>query len=110
MNKKLLLFPIAAAILVLLLIIFLRITSPGTQILTPDKSCTVDSDCTVKRTTCEICDCGDAVNKNWTPKCHFNKYDVDHTLCEMCPAEGINYVAKCISGECKKIWNETSKE
>lgn len=36
---------------------------------TPDKSCSVDSDCNLEKTRCDPCDCGSAVNKNWNRFC-----------------------------------------
>jgi hypothetical protein len=69
----------------------------------PDKSCTVDSDCTIKRTTCYYCDCGGIVNRNWNVFCPFNSLPLYmHNLiqCGLCP---VNFEIKCVDNQCEKI-------
>lgn len=80
-------------------------------IVTPDKSCTVDSDCALKSASCGPCSCKEPVNKNWTLECpRISKFEQKHmseVRCMPCYEEGIHFAVKCVSGECQKVWNET---
>lgn len=62
----------------------------------PDKTCGIDEDCVVEPTTCEPCDCGDAVNKEWGTFCPFGTLSV---FCKMCPGLG----TQCIDGTCAEV-------
>jgi hypothetical protein len=63
----------------------------------PDVTCKVDSDCVISPTTCEKCDCGGLVNKNWHTFCPLTDRSV--IFCNRCPSPG-NYELKCQLGLC----------
>jgi len=69
----------------------------------PDTSCKIDSDCVLKKTTCNYCDCGSPVNKNWNVFCPFRKSNAQ-VLCELCPHPSM-FDIKCIVGQCEMILN-----
>ncbi|OGY42335.1 MAG: hypothetical protein A2Y67_04380 [Candidatus Buchananbacteria bacterium RBG_13_39_9] len=62
---------------------------------TPDGSCYVSSDCKIAPTTCGVCDCGQAVNKNWQAYCPFKNRQIIH--CKMCPS----VQARCLNYACR---------
>lgn len=68
----------------------------------PDKSCIVDSDCTLRPTSCDACDCGEAVNRNWEAVCPFSNKELVH--CKICPSEGDNFEIQCVENLCQKVW------
>ena len=72
-----------------------------------DRTCTVDSDCTVIRTRCHPnpCNCGVAVNKDWNGFCPFININVG--VCIQCPLyeegdEGPK--VKCVNNRCKEVF------
>ena len=69
----------------------------------PDKTCAVDSDCVLKRTTCSYCDCGDAVNKYWNSFCPFKKIPMG-VMCKMCPSLNRDFEVKCVENQCQRAW------
>ncbi len=69
---------------------------------TPDKTCTTDSDCVLKRTSCSYCNCGDAVNKDWEVFCPFRNPPIQ-VMCEMCPPPNY-YEIKCVENQCQRVW------
>ena len=68
----------------------------------PYKQCTVDSDCAIKSTTCQSCDCGDAVNVNWNRVCPFPTFA--RFQCKMCASPTLNFNISCVEGQCQKVW------
>ena len=71
---------------------------------TPDKRCNVDSDCVVKSTYCSACDCGDAVNKEWTKYCPFEVTNT-HIACKPCGSENYDFNVSCVENQCTRVWN-----
>lgn len=69
----------------------------------PDKTCTADSDCALKPTTCGYCDCGDAVNKDWNVVCPF-KNPPKQVLCKPCPSPNLDFDIKCVENQCQRVW------
>lgn len=70
-----------------------------------DKSCSVDSDCELKSTTCGPCDCGDAVNKEWDKFCLFsNGFRDVQVMCKICPSPGLNFDVRCVENQCERVW------
>ena len=70
----------------------------------PNKKCSSDSDCILRGVTCAICDCGDAVNKNWYPFCPFEKKLMGSVvLCKTCPFPKYDFEIKCIKNQCKTV-------
>lgn len=69
---------------------------------TPDISCTTDSDCVLKPTSCYVCDCGDAVNKDWTVFCPFKRPRMP-MLCKMCPSPNYDFKVKCVENQCQQV-------
>ena len=61
---------------------------------TPDGSCFVDEDCKIANTTCGVCDCGQAVNKNWQAYCPFKN---NFIKCKPCPP----LQAQCLKYACR---------
>lgn len=75
-NKILIIVGVLVFILILNFIGFLSFLNKPLNTLvagTPDKSCNDNSDCVIRDTTCEICDCGEAVNKKWESFCPFKR-------------------------------------
>jgi len=68
----------------------------------PDKSCNLDYDCVLKKTSCGVCDCGDAVNKDWNRFCPFPNFGT--VYCKMCASPSYDFDVKCISNQCQKFW------
>lgn len=62
---------------------------------TPDESCYISDDCKIATTSCAICDCGSAVNKNWQAYCPFKNRQ--RILCETC----IDSQAICLNYKCR---------
>jgi hypothetical protein len=62
---------------------------------TPDGSCYVNSDCKIAPTTCGVCDCGQAVNKNWQAYCPLVRKN--KILCKTCPP----LQAQCMKYACR---------
>lgn len=64
----------------------------------PNRYCKVDSDCQLKSTVCNGCDCGEVVNKDWDKFCPLK----DNKLykCKLCPIEGKDFEIKCIDNQC----------
>ena len=109
MNKKIKVALILFGILILM--VFLSffgilniLNTPLNSIVAgnPDKNCNVDSDCALKKTRCAICDCGDAVNKNWNTFCPFP--NLERLYCKMCASPGYDFDIKCVSNQCQKVW------
>lgn len=108
MNKKLKVALIIFGILIVL--VFLSFTgfsnvlnNPLNRLIagTPDKNCNVDSDCALKKTTCGVCDCGNAVNKDWNRFCPFPNLEM--VYCKMCASPGYDFDIKCVSNQCQKV-------
>ncbi len=67
----------------------------------PDKSCVVDSDCKIASTTCNICQCGSAVNINWEGSfCPFPELNLGDIACSMC----LRGTPKCIKNICTEVY------
>jgi hypothetical protein len=71
---------------------------------TPDKQCKIDADCTLKKTTCQPCDCGDAVNAKWKTFCPFPTFA--RYQCEMCASPQRDFNISCIEDRCERIWRQ----
>ena len=67
----------------------------------PDKNCNVDSDCVIKRLSCGPCDCGMAVNKNWSVFCPFKEKNMLRFKCKMCMSPE-DYQVRCINNLCEQ--------
>lgn len=72
----------------------------------PNTKCNVDSDCALRTTNCEPCNC-DLVyaNKNWKVFCPFRS--TVRTSCEMCTPPDHNFEIKCVGGECQKVLKQS---
>ena len=105
MNKK-----VKIGLIILGIILFLILLNYSGELSfmnnylsgTPDKTCTIDSDCAIKRTTCGYCDCGDAVNKDWNVFCPFRDAHLG-VLCKMCMSLNYDFEIKCVQNQCQKI-------
>jgi len=64
---------------------------------TPETSCAYDSDCTIKSTLCQPCDCGAPVYKTWEKFCLFRDTRGDLIKCAGCPS---NYHIVCKNNNC----------
>jgi len=62
----------------------------------PKKYCNRASDCVIRPTNCSVCNCGDAVNKNWKPFCPFKSHKTQQEC--NCP----KYIVRCINHRCRK--------
>jgi len=109
MNKNLKIALIVIGIIIVLVILFFSgiissLNQPLNNLIAgePDKSCNSDSDCTLRSTSCHVCDCGDAVNKDWKSFCPFPIYEM--VYCKMCASEGRDFEIKCIDNQCQKAW------
>jgi hypothetical protein len=109
MNKKIKIIVIIIGVILLLTILsFIGIFSEINKNLnkwiagTPDKSCNIDSDCVIKKTTCGPCDCGDVVNKNWKRFCPLPDLQMIQVHCADC--EPIDFWdIKCIDNQCQRL-------
>ena len=54
---------------VIILVVIMIATFWLLQPNNPNTSCQQDSDCVLRQTSCQPCDCGSPVNKNWKPFC-----------------------------------------
>lgn len=106
-SKKILIACLIIIGLIVLVLIYLNsvgslsfLNQPLNNLIagSPDKSCNSDSDCVIKTTTCNICDCGDAVNKNWHSFCPF--LDKSIVRCKICTFPS-DFGIKCIEGQCQ---------
>jgi hypothetical protein len=66
----------------------------------PEKICGYNTDCALKRTQCNPCDCGDAVYRDWAPFCIL--HDPKVYDCKPCPALNIDFQIACIDYKCVK--------
>ncbi len=64
----------------------------------PDKSCRIDADCVIKSTNCQICSCGESVNKNWNEVCPFKAGIAAQVNCKPCQF----YEAVCVNNRCER--------
>jgi hypothetical protein len=105
-NKKPIIIG-AVVLIIVILALFLNqkgllyfLNSPLNSIISgvPDKSCSQDSDCMIKDIDCDVCGCGDAVNKEWKSFCPFKKPLV---LCEPCSSDISQ--AKCVDNQCTMV-------
>lgn len=106
MDKKLKIGLIISGVILFVIVLnYSGIISPSNKYSTgtPDKTCTVDSDCALKRTTCGYCDCGGAVNKDWDIVCLF-KNPPKRVLCKPCPSPNLDFDVKCIENQCQRVW------
>jgi hypothetical protein len=106
MNKKLKIGLIVLGVILLLILLnYAGAFSSLNKYLsgTPDKSCTIDSDCVLKITSCDFCDCGDAVNKDWTVFCPFRNPPMQ-VLCKMCASPNHDFEVKCVENQCQRVW------
>jgi len=67
----------------------------------PDRSCSVDSDCIIKHTSCGPCDCGMAVNKDWNVFCPFKEKNILRFKCKMCMSNE-DFQVQCINNLCEQ--------
>lgn len=111
MNRKLkVVFIILGIVIVLVLLILFDVLSslntPINEFIagTPDKSCNIDSDCTLKETTCELCDCGDVVNQNWERFCPF--VSLKKVQCKICASLTNDFDIKCVDNLCQKNYKK----
>ncbi|MBS3172707.1 hypothetical protein J4438_03990 [Candidatus Woesearchaeota archaeon] len=74
---------------------------------TPDKHCSLDSDCILKDTTCGYCDCGDTVNEDWDVFCPFRNPPA-RVKCSVCASPGYNFDIKCVNNQCEKVWKNNT--
>lgn len=63
----------------------------------PDKSCTTDSDCTVKVVECPGHCSFECVNKEWEKNCPFSQgpFATRYTC------KAMNYTCMCVDGQCR---------
>ncbi len=108
MNKKLRFILIIFAILVLFLFLsfsglfnILNKTLNRFIAGTPDKNCNIDSDCALKKTSCGVCECGDAVNKDWNRFCPLSYLVMAY--CQDC-IDPTSFDVKCVNNQCQKVW------
>ena len=67
----------------------------------PAVSCAYDSDCTLKPTLCQPCDCGSPVYKEWEKFCLLKDTKVEQ--CAPCPQPGKDFTIQCISNTCQNV-------
>jgi len=68
----------------------------------PAMSCAYDSDCTLKTTLCQQCDCGTVMNKEWEKFCPLKDVRPE-VQCPPCAQPGKDFTIQCIKNICTRL-------
>jgi len=104
-RKKIILI-VTGIIVILIVLSFIGIFSEINKGLnklvagTPDKSCSSNSDCVIKKTRCSSCDCASVVNKNWNRFCPLPDLRYIGVYCKDCISP-YDLEIKCVNNQCQ---------